>query len=468
MSQRIIPAFFIVCIMVIGFIAETGCASIIPPSGGPRDSLPPRLISATPKDSALNFSGNKLTLNFDEFIEVQNIQQQLIISPIQEINPVVDYKLRTLTVRLKDSLEENTTYTFNFGNAIKDVNEGNSLNGFSYTFSTGNYIDSLSLSGKLIIAETGKIDTTLIAILHKSGNDSAIINNKPRYISKLNSKGEFNFKNLPAGTFYLYAIKDESGIGKLLGRDQLFAFADIAIETDKQPKSQILYAYMENISPIAAKKPDLTKPEIGYQTNLQAKQLDLLSDLELNFELPLKSFDSTKIRLASDSGFLPVTNIKWIKDSSASKYTLRTNWIENKLYHLILDKNFAEDTLGRKSAATDTISFNTKKLSEYGSISLRLKDLDLSKNPVLLFILNNIVVHSFPLSSDRFQQKLFKPGEYELRIVNDRNKNGRWDAGNFFGSRLQPETVIPIERRVSIKANWDNEIEILIPKTQGN
>ena len=115
----------------------TGCANIIPPSGGPRDTLPPVLVSASPKDSTLNFKGNRITLTFDEYIDLQDVQNNLLFTPTFESVPVIEAKLKTLNIRLRDSLEANTTYTFNFGKAIQDINEGNPFRNFVYTFSTG-------------------------------------------------------------------------------------------------------------------------------------------------------------------------------------------------------------------------------------------------------------------------------------------------------------------------------------------
>ena len=99
----------------IGLIAfslmnGSGCANIIPPMGGPRDSLPPQLLKATPGDSTRNFSGNKITFTFDEFVDVQNIQENLSVSPLPKMNPSVEFKLNTVTVKLKYTLESNTTY----------------------------------------------------------------------------------------------------------------------------------------------------------------------------------------------------------------------------------------------------------------------------------------------------------------------------------------------------------------------
>ena len=150
----------------LGVISGPGCANIVPPGGGPRDSTAPMLKEADPVDSAVNFSGRRIVFNFDEYVEVQNIHQELLVTPTPRITPTVDSRLNTVTVRIRDTLEPNTTYTFDFGNAIKDINEGNVLKNFRYIFSTGPVLDSLTFAGSVILAETGKTDSTLIVMLH--------------------------------------------------------------------------------------------------------------------------------------------------------------------------------------------------------------------------------------------------------------------------------------------------------------
>ncbi len=248
--------FFIIIILLIPqILVQTGCANIVPPQGGLKDSIPPRLIKANPGDSARNFTGKRISFSFDEFVDVENIQENLIVSPTPNINPFVDYKLNTVTVRLKDTLEDNTTYSLNFGNAIKDVNEKNVLKNFTYIFSTGPYIDSLELHGKVILAETGKADSTLIAMLHTSSNDSAVIKNKPRYIAKLDSAGNFTFKNLPPATYYLYALLDEGGTHRYFNDQQLFAFADKPVVVQLKTEPVTLYAYASKETSATGIKP---------------------------------------------------------------------------------------------------------------------------------------------------------------------------------------------------------------------
>jgi hypothetical protein len=127
-----------------------------------------------------------------------------------------------------------------------------------------------------------------------------------------------------------------------------------------------------------------------------------------------------------------------------------------------MNKDFAEDSSGKKLLKSDTLNFKTKKLTDYGSLTIELRNLDLSKTPVLLFVKNETIQRSFPLNSAVFSQPLFLPGEYELRILYDNNKNGKWDPGEFFGKHRQPEIVKPIQRRIIVKPGIENEFEIAL------
>src|SRR5215208_2652698 len=128
---------FIIFTFVIYLTSESGCANIVPPQGGPRDSTPPVLLKAEPRDSTVNFRAKHITLNFDEFIQLKEIQNNLLFTPTFQNNPEIKEKGRTLTITFRDSLESNTTYVLNFGNAITDLNENNVLKNFVYSFSTG-------------------------------------------------------------------------------------------------------------------------------------------------------------------------------------------------------------------------------------------------------------------------------------------------------------------------------------------
>ena len=126
---------------------------------------------------------------------------------------------------------------------------------------------------------------------------------------------------------------------------------------------------------------------------------------------------------------------------------------------LLIEKDAFKDSSGYTLAKNDTINFQTASESEYGSIRLQFFKLDTSKNPVLQFVQNNLVVDSVALTSDIFYRKLFKPGDYDLRILYDTDKSMTWTPGDF-ELKKQPEIVIAIPRKITIKQNWDNEVNV--------
>lgn len=464
MKQSFLFSLLIGISLFISLVAGVGCANIIPPQGGPRDTIPPRLVKAEPGDSTLNFRGNRIVLTFDEFVDLQNVQQNLLFTPTFATNPAVDVRLRTITIRLRDSLEANTTYTFNFGNAVKDINEGNVLPNFSYTFSTGPAFDTLTLSGNVILAETGRIDTTMIVILHRNLEDSAVAKDRPRYITRLDRNGSFTFRNLPAGTFAIYALSDAAG-RRYTSPTTLFAFADSPVVVRPNTPPITLYAFKEQAAARTGSTTtaagNTTDRRLRYSTKLTANQQELLNPFEMQFDVPLRFLDTNLLSLRRDSTFAPVNYTAGL-DSTQKLLTIQTSWQEGTPYHLIIEKDFAEDTLGRRLLKGDTLSFTTRKRSDYGSFNIRIKNADTALKPVLQLVQNGKIVYTAPIRNDRITETLFTTGEYEMQILYDRNGNGKWDPGQFFGTRRQPELVRPIERKLTLKGGQTADIEITL------
>jgi hypothetical protein len=448
----------------------TGCAGMTPPTGGPRDSLPPVIMNITPKDSTLHFTGKKIVLNFNEYVQVEELQKNLLVNPTPKVNPTVEAKLKTITITVRDTLKDNTTYVMDFGNAIQDINEGNPLKNYKYIFSTGAFLDSLSLGGRVMVAQTGKADSTLIVMLHTNLEDSAVAKEPPRYVARVDSTGHFRFNNLAPGTFAIYALKDEGGQRRYLSPDQLFAFYDSTVTSQSERNDIQLFAYKAEdttkekggsaqLPPEPKKLSGLEEKYFKLQTNAGGGTLDLLSPLEFTFPEPLRTFDSTKV-VFTDKDFKPITNYSYKRDTSNKKVSLMYTWPESTTFNVILDSTFAEDTLGRHIIKTDTLSFETKSTKEYGLLDLRFSNLPLELNPILLFVQGDEVKYTHVFTNNRVYIKLFEPGEYELRIVYDTNKNGVWDTGHFFGKHVQPEKVKLVPRKLNVRANWDTEVDI--------
>ncbi len=476
MNKRLTLFLLILIIFQITVQTMVGCANIVPPSGGPRDTLPPKLINAFPKDSATNVVAKTITLNFDEFVDVKSIQENLVVSPIPKNLPIIDYKLRSVTVKFKDSLEPNTTYSLNFGNAIKDVNEGNVFKNFTYVFSTGKTIANGTFSGNVLMAETGKIDSNLIVVLHRNLNDTAVFKEKPRYYAKLDGKGFYKFTNIENGTYSAFVLPNNY-TKKFEDSTKPFAFLNKPVVVNDTTKAPTFYAYQEKknkdgsgfggnfLLPTSTKATAAKEDKrLRYSNSLEGNLQDLLrNNIELTFNRKLYQFDSSKFLLC-DTFNRPVTNFKVTLDSTKKIVTVKyNNWKDDIPMHLIVLKDAVADTNGIALIKGDTLKFFTKKEAEYGSVKLRFTELDLAKHPVLQFIQADKVVDAITLTSKEFYRKLYKPGDYELRILFDDSSNGIWDSGSY-KNKLQPEVVFVLKQKFVFKANWDNEVSgIIVP-----
>ena len=204
----------LICAVLL-IVIISGCAKRGSPTGGPIDSIPPVLINASPKINSINFDSKEIRLTFNEFVKLDNVDEQLIISPpinksSYEVKPLHGVTKKVF-LEFIDSLETETTYSINFGNSIRDNNEGNPLTFFSYTFSTGETIDSLYVRGNISDAFDKETDDYISIHLYRIDsifNDSIIFNNRPTYISNSLDSTSYQFKNIKEGKYLILALKD--------------------------------------------------------------------------------------------------------------------------------------------------------------------------------------------------------------------------------------------------------------------
>ena len=195
------------------------CARRSSPTGGLKDSIPPELLRAYPKINSTLFDKDEIELVFDEYIKIKDLGRQLIISPPIEksyykIKPPESVVSKKIEIELLDSLDENTTYTFNFGNSIADNNEDNLLPFFYYAFSTGPVLDSLQIRGKINDALEKDTESFISVYLYPADStfkDSSIFLKKPFYVTSTLDSIIYNFKNIREGEYEIIAIKDEAG-----------------------------------------------------------------------------------------------------------------------------------------------------------------------------------------------------------------------------------------------------------------
>lgn len=187
------------------------CASMGTPEGGPRDETPPRMVRAMPAPGATDVDSHHLTIDFDEYITLQDAFTNVVVSPTSETTPRVTAAGRRVNVQFTDSLRPNTTYTIDFADAIRDNNEGNPLEGFSYTFSTGPVLDSLRISGMVLDSRTLEPQQGILVGVHTSEADTAFSRIRLERVARTDDRGRFTLRGLAPGRYRLFSLQDLNG-----------------------------------------------------------------------------------------------------------------------------------------------------------------------------------------------------------------------------------------------------------------
>lgn len=200
-----LASYFIITLLICS------CAQISAPTGGERDNTPPKLKSENPVNKSTNFTGKEINLTFDEWIQpLQNPKSQVIISPNVDPFPKFEVERNHVKIKFKENtLQPNTTYSLFFGDNLKDNNEGNAFPNFKFLFSTGNFIDSLSVKGKLNTTD-GKLEENTYLLLYNNLSDTAFTQIKPFYITKIDNGGNFNLENVKEGKYKIYSLTDKN------------------------------------------------------------------------------------------------------------------------------------------------------------------------------------------------------------------------------------------------------------------
>jgi len=471
MRKLSILKFLVLAIWALSSIMQLeGCANIVPPSGGPKDSLPPYLIAARPIDSALGVFPKEILVGFNEYITTTSIQENLIISPTLKNMPLIDARLNSIRIRIADTLLDNTTYSIQFGNAIKDVNEGNILKNFTYVFSTGNRLDTGKIMGKVVLAESGKVDSSFVVILHPAAKDSAIFKERPNYYTKLNGKGQFGFNFLPKGSYHIFVLPNDY-TKKYDDSTKFFAFLDSTISIETTKDSIQLYAFQGAKKPIKLKSSSTIKSTkrtgatLKYSKDFDGSEQDILHPLHLTFETPIHFNDSFSIVLCDTfNKKLAGANIS-IDSAHPETIIVSYPWKFSTKYRLIIPQASIKDSLNNILLKTDTLAFITKKEEAYNSATIKMKGFENLKNPILQLSQEDKVKFSFPIHSALLTIKQLPLGEYTLTLLIDNNNNGKWDTGAYYGKqKRQPEMVKWFTTPLNIRANWENEISLILNK----
>lgn len=295
-----IKNLIVLSIAVVVSVCLYSCARRGTPEGGPKDVTPPSITSATPKNHSTNFDAEKVRIYFDEYIKLKDLQKQLIVSPPLEYQPYIypqSGASKYLEIEILDTLQENATYVFNFGQSVVDNHEENPYSFFTYVFSTGDYIDSLETEGFVIDALQKKPDPFISVMLYKVDSaytDSIIFQKPPTYLTNtLDSSTNFRLTNLKEGTYKLVAMKDEAGNYKFDPKTDKIGFIDHFIEI---PTDSIYGLNLfKEIPEYKATRPSLiakNKIFFGYEGEHEGMQISLLSEKPEDYDY--RVFPDTK------------------------------------------------------------------------------------------------------------------------------------------------------------------------------
>lgn len=321
------------------------CANRGNPEGGPKDELPPVIMSSEPENYSTNFEGTEIEVVFDEYIKIKDLTKQLIISPPMETKPEITplgSASKKITIKILDTLPPNATYAFNFGNSITDNNEGNPYPYYRYVFSTGDYIDSLSVKGNIIDAINKEPETFVNVALYEIDStftDSIVFKDLPKYITNtLDSLTSFSIDNIKAGKYMLVALKDNNGDNKFQQKTDQIGFhkSFIEVPTDSTFTLKLFFEHLD----FKATRPRLISGEkiaFGYEGDYKDMVIKIISETPPEYEYRItkdKETDSLnywyKPRLEVDSLLFNVTHPNFEKD-----FTVRIS--EQKRDSLIIE-----------------------------------------------------------------------------------------------------------------------------------
>ena len=501
-----------------------------------KDTIAPVLKMSFPKNYATDFKGKTIKLTFDEYIKLKDINKQLIISPPMKKAPQIlpQTASKNINITFLDSLQANTTYSLNFGQSIQDNNEGNPYPQFKYVFSTGTYIDSLSLKGTIKDALNKKVDNFVTIMLYEVNekySDSTIYKENPRYVTNtLDSLKTFELENLKAGKYQLIALKDINSNNKFNPKTEKIGFhkqyitipSDTVYELElfketeafktfkptQASGNRLLLGYTgnpkeakitmkkgnENLNTIVTKFPNKDSLQIWYKPikfeesvktdslqigvsmntysetfiskiknqkndtlSLSPKQkgvLPLKDKFTLTASVPLSKFDLTKMKLTNKDSLVVAFKTEYDEMNQELKFDFQKEPLEK--YKLQLLPGALTDYM-EKTNDSIVYKFDTKNISDYGNLRLKLENV--KQYPILVELTDKsgIVIESFYSENNpQIDFNLINPAIYTLRVIYDENKNSMWDSGNFI-KKKQSEEVIYFSKEIDIRANWDVE-----------
>ncbi|WP_179021684.1 Ig-like domain-containing protein [Winogradskyella forsetii] len=315
--------------LVLIAISIASCANRGNPTGGEKDIEPPVIVESDPENYSTNFKGDEIRIYFNEYVKIKDLRKQLIISPPMDTDPIVTPAggaSKYISITIQDTLKDNTTYAFNFGESIVDNNEGNPYPYYRYVFSTGDVIDSLSVKGYVEDALLKEPDTFVSVMLYEADStytDSIVYKQKPRYITNtLDSVTTFSIDNVKAGTYKLIALKDKNSNYTFDQKDEKIGFNEgfITVPEDSTASNKLtLFKERVNFKAIRPTQDGETRIIFPYEGDYENMRIELLGDQPEGYETRIVKDVETdtlyywyKPKFDIDTTFFTVTNGKQI------------------------------------------------------------------------------------------------------------------------------------------------------------
>ena len=535
-----------------------GCAQMVTPSGGPKDVTPPRMLAEKPENSATNFSEKTIKITFDEFVTLNNPNENVIFSPPLNHPAEFTTKGKSVVVKINDTLQENTTYNIFFADCIQDFHEGNKLIGYNYAFSTGDSIEQHILFGIVTNAETNKPEAGTFVMLYEHNIDSLPLTTRPYYLTKTDEQGAFILQHLKPNNYKIFALKDINSDLIFNLPNELIAFEDSTFQAkryatdslqindfddmitlrmfqeedtvqvlspylnpqagiyhfpykipthtlESQIESDTIVDYFSSLNPTqdtlsiylktffkdeatiyirtdfdridtVELSPYKTTQRTGrgsrpvrstLKINLSNKD-HLYAPTLLNFSYPVKPADNVEMLIIATSMAGKDTTAVYldIPDDLVLQVPVPFTFEPKINYTLWLkDSSF----FGYDNTTNDTtiFSFSKKTEKDYGNLILNYKVANKNNADFIVELVSSnqkVVFRDIISSSKTVEYKHLSPGSYRIKVIEDKNKNGKWDTGNY-RKKVQPEKIFTIDKEIIIRGFWDIEevVELKVP-----
>ena len=345
------------------------CASIGNPSGGPRDEDPPRFVRANPAPGSVNVNRDRITIDFDEIINVKDAFQKVVVSPPSGQTPRVSSSGRRVTVQFRDTLLPNTTYTIDFANSIEDNNESNKLQNFTYTFSTGPQIDTLSISGMVLSSDALEPQQGILVGVYSNLSDTAFATLPFERLAKTDDRGRFSIAGLAPGEYRIFALNDLDNDYHRANPEEAMAFYDFTLSptTERVMASDTIYDLLTGrVDTVVSRERTRFLPndillrsfESGYKSQYLTKY-ERVDSTRLSFIFNAPSDSLPEINLVNKEGYKDWAVLERSLHNDTLTYWLLPQSLISTDSLYISARYLRTDSAQLLSATTDTLRFFT-------------------------------------------------------------------------------------------------------------